>query len=41
MQQLLVSDGLNGLLLAGERYDIGDTKGLLLANLSLTEMGCC
>lgn len=40
MQQLLEADGLNGLILEGERYDIGDSKGLLYANLSLTEFGC-
>ncbi|MBP9151054.1 MAG: NTP transferase domain-containing protein [Flavobacteriales bacterium] len=40
MQQLLVSDGLLGAKLLGDRYDIGDCNGLLLANLSLTEFGC-
>lgn len=40
MQQLLESDGLNGLKLKGERFDVGDSKGLLYANLSLTEFGC-
>ncbi len=37
MQKLLVADGLLGAKLEGERYDIGDTKGLLFANLCLTE----
>ncbi|MBI1288041.1 MAG: NTP transferase domain-containing protein [Flavobacteriales bacterium] len=37
MQSLLICDGLNGVKLNGERYDIGDSHGLLLANLSLTE----
>ncbi|MCF8277962.1 MAG: UTP--glucose-1-phosphate uridylyltransferase [Flavobacteriales bacterium] len=40
MQQLLVSDGLNGVELKGDRFDVGDPKGLLLANLSLTEFDC-
>lgn len=40
MQSLLKAEGLNGELLEGERYDIGDPKGLLLANLCLTDMGC-
>lgn len=37
MQSLLLCDGLNGVKLEGDRYDIGDPNGLLLANLSLTE----
>lgn len=40
MQQLVVNDGLIGIKLEGERFDIGDPKGLLLANLSMTEFGC-
>lgn len=40
MQSLIEAEGLNGVKLRGERYDIGDPKGLLLANLSLTEFGC-
>ncbi|TNF26643.1 MAG: UTP--glucose-1-phosphate uridylyltransferase [Bacteroidetes bacterium] len=40
MQSLLLTEGLNGVLLEGDRYDIGDPNGLLLANLSLTEMRC-
>lgn len=40
MQLLLETEGLNGLKLEGERFDIGDSKGLLLANLSLMEFGC-
>lgn len=40
MQSLLVSEGMNGLKLQGERYDIGDPKGLLLANLSMMEFRC-
>lgn len=40
MQKLLETDGLLGAKLEGERYDIGDNKGLLLANLCMTEMGC-
>ena len=40
MQQLLEADGLLGAKLEGDRYDIGDSKGLLLANLSMTELGC-
>lgn len=40
MQQLLESDGLLGAKLEGEHYGIEDAKGLLLANLSMTEFGC-
>ena len=40
MQQLLESDGLLGAKLEGERFDIGDPKGLLYANLSLMEIRC-
>ncbi len=40
MQQLLESEGLNGVKLEGDRYDIGDSNGLLLANLSLTDFKC-
>lgn len=40
MQQLLAVEGMNGVKLEGERYDIGDPKGLLLANLSLTDFEC-
>lgn len=40
MQQLLVAEGLNGVVLEGERFDIGDMKGLLYANLSMMDMGC-
>lgn len=40
MQSLLVSEGLNGVKLQGERYHISDPKGLLLANLSIMEFGC-
>lgn len=40
MQSLLLTEGLNGLKLDGERFDIGDPNGLLLANLSLTELRC-
>ena len=39
MQRLLEIEGLNGLVLEGERFDIGDPKGLLYANLSLTSCG--
>jgi hypothetical protein len=40
MQSLLDSEGLNGVKLQGEWLDIGDPKGLLLANLSIMEFGC-
>jgi UTP--glucose-1-phosphate uridylyltransferase len=40
MQSLLLTEGLNGVVLEGERFDIGDSHGLLLANLSLTEFRC-
>jgi len=40
MQQLLEAEGLLAAKLEGERYDIGDCNGLLLANLSLTEFKC-
>lgn len=40
MQSLLQENGLNAVKLDGERFDIGDPNGLLLANLSLTELGC-
>jgi UTP--glucose-1-phosphate uridylyltransferase len=40
MQQLLTAEGMNGVKFEGERYDIGDPKGLLLANLSLTDFDC-
>ncbi|MGB0917459.1 MAG: UTP--glucose-1-phosphate uridylyltransferase [Flavobacteriales bacterium] len=39
MQQLVETSGMNGLKLEGTRYDIGNPKGLLFANLSLTECG--
>ncbi|MFT6209672.1 MAG: UTP--glucose-1-phosphate uridylyltransferase [Bacteroidia bacterium] len=40
MQQLLESDGLLGAKLEGERFDVGDPKGLLYANLSLMDIRC-
>jgi UTP--glucose-1-phosphate uridylyltransferase len=40
MNSLLQSKGLNAWKLKGERFDVGDPKGLLYANLSLTEMSC-
>jgi UTP--glucose-1-phosphate uridylyltransferase len=39
MQMLVESEGMNGLKLEGDRYDIGNPKGLLFANLSLTDCG--
>lgn len=40
MQAMLAAEGLNAFELQGERYDVGDPKGLLYANLSLMEMTC-
>ncbi len=40
MHALSQSKGFMGLELDGERFDIGDPKGLLYANLSLTEYNC-
>jgi UTP--glucose-1-phosphate uridylyltransferase len=40
MNSLLQFKGLNAWKLKGERFDVGDPKGLLYANLSLTEMSC-
>jgi UTP--glucose-1-phosphate uridylyltransferase len=40
MQAILEEEGLNAVELEGERYDVGDPKGLLYANLSITEMDC-
>lgn len=40
MQSMLETEGLNALELNGERYDVGDPKGLLYANLSLMELKC-
>ncbi|MFM1875777.1 MAG: hypothetical protein RL266_1514 [Bacteroidota bacterium] len=40
MQKLLESEGVNGAILEGERFDIGDPKGLLYANLSMMEFNC-
>lgn len=40
MNALLQSEGLNAMKLEGERFDVGDPKGLLYANLSMTEMNC-
>ena len=40
MQKLVQGAGLLGVKLEGGRYDIGDPKGLLFANLALTELGC-
>jgi UTP--glucose-1-phosphate uridylyltransferase len=40
MKKLVVNDGLIGIKMEGDRYDIGDPNGLLLANLSMTEFGC-
>ena len=40
MQQMMTLNGLIGIELTGERFDISDPKGLLLANLSMTEFGC-
>lgn len=40
MQGMLAAEGLNAFELQGERYDVGDPKGLLYANLSLMEMSC-
>ena len=39
MQQLVKTEGMNGLPLEGTRFDIGSPKGLLYANLSLTSCG--
>ena len=36
MQKLVETKGMNGFKLEGTRYDIGNPKGLLYANLSLT-----
>ncbi|MCB0755985.1 MAG: UTP--glucose-1-phosphate uridylyltransferase [Flavobacteriales bacterium] len=40
MNALLQTNGLNAWELKGERFDVGDPKGLLYANLSLTDMNC-
>lgn len=40
MQKLLETEGLNAVQLDGERFDIGDHKGFLYANLSFTEFQC-
>lgn len=40
MNALLKDEGLNALELDGERFDVGDSKGLLYANLSLTNFNC-
>jgi len=40
MESLLKSEGLNAVKLEGERYDVGDPKGLLYANISLMEIQC-
>ncbi|MFT4595341.1 MAG: UTP--glucose-1-phosphate uridylyltransferase [Bacteroidia bacterium] len=39
MQKLVETKGMNGFKLEGTRYDIGNPKGLLYANLSLTNCG--
>lgn len=40
MHALIDESGLLGFSLEGERFDIGDPNGLLLANLSLADVGC-
>ncbi|MCB9185582.1 MAG: UTP--glucose-1-phosphate uridylyltransferase [Flavobacteriales bacterium] len=40
MQKLLETEGLNAVKLEGERFDVGDPKGLLYANLSMMEIHC-
>lgn len=40
MQKLLEKEGVNGVTLEGERFDIGDPKGLLYANLSIMDFNC-
>lgn len=40
MQSLLEASGLNAIKLEGERFDVGDPKGLLYANISLTDFQC-
>ena len=40
MQSLLQSEGLNAIELDGERFDVGNPKGLLYANLSLMDIHC-
>lgn len=40
MESLREQEGLNAVELDGERFDVGDPKGLLYANLSIMEMDC-